>query len=240
MASYPISEPSFVVPASDPSPAHRAARRLRDALAEAGVSVDGAVRMGSSPSAASGAATVLAELRSPPLRDLLPPILTESHNWYADTLALTLGLEVAGSGRFDDGVETISTFVSGPADGAAAADDGVWLLDGSGLSRANLVTPAAVVRVLAYAAQQPWGEGLIGSLASPGTGTLTAWPRLPPVAAKTGTLRHTVALAGVLHPRSETPVLFCYFVNHLPGSPATGRREIAAALRRWNTPATRP
>ena len=150
-------------------------------------------------------------------------------------LALTLGRAVAGSGRFDDGVEVVSDFVSGLADGAAEpVRDAVWLVDGSGLSPANLVTPSAVVRLLAQAASRPWGATLIDALATPGEGTLRSWPRLPPVAAKTGTLRHTVALAGVLHPRSATPVLFCYFVNHRPGPPGAARREIAAALREWS------
>ena len=241
---YPISEPSFVVPASDPAPARRAAGRLRDALAAHGVPVEGAVRLRTGPPAASrtagGAAgpeppAVLAELRSPPLADLLPEILGDSHNWYADSLALTLGLEAAGTGRFDDGVNVVADFVTGRAGGAGAtAGAAAWLRDGSGLSPANLLTPAAVVRLLAYAAEQPWGRTLIGALAAPGRGTLAAWPRLPPVAAKTGTLRHTVALAGYLDPESASPVAFCYFVNHRPGSPVPARREIAAALRRWS------
>ena len=116
---------------------------------------------------------------------------------------MTLGLEVAGSGRFDDGVEVIADFALDLRQNGAAPDD-LSLRDGSGLSAANLVTPAAVVRVLAYAARQPWGARLLEAMAGPGQGTLRAWPRLPPVAAKTGTLRHTVALTGILDPGSET------------------------------------
>ena len=236
---YPISESSFLVPASDPSPAHRAAQRLLDALDEAGVSVAGGVRLAGRPGAGSGPTSVLAELHSPPLAELLPHVLTRSHNWYADTLALTLGLEVAGSGRFDDGVEVIADFAAGlPAAGASAQVD-AWLADGSGLSPANLVAPASVVRVLVYAAGRPWGPALIDALAKPGVGTLAAWPALVPVAAKTGTLRHTVALAGLLEPASDAPVFFCYFVNHNPGRRTAARREIAAALARWQAAATR-
>ncbi|MCY4077430.1 MAG: D-alanyl-D-alanine carboxypeptidase/D-alanyl-D-alanine-endopeptidase [Acidobacteria bacterium] len=232
---YPISEPTFVVPASDPSPARRAADRLRGALAQAGVRVEGTVRAGDAPTPASGSATALAEHRSPPLESLLPDILTDSHNWYADMLALTLGLEAAGTGRFDDGVGVVSDFVNGLAESAAAPGrDEVWLVDGSGLSPANLVTPSAIVRLLAHAVSRPWGAVLIDALATPGEGTLRSWPRLPPAAAKTGTLRHTVALAGFLHPRSATPLPFCYFVNHRPGRPAPARREIAASLRAWS------
>lgn len=229
---YPLSEPPFTVPVSDPAPLRRAARRLRAALGETGVTVGGAVRVERTRPASAGTGSVLAELPSPPLDDLLDPLLSDSHNWYADTLALTLGREVAGTGRFDDGVEVIADFARGLRDDPAAGPDDLAIRDGSGLSAANLVTPAAVVRVLAYAARQPWGERLIEALARPGRGTLAAWPRLPSVAAKTGTLRHTVALAGFLDAGSEAPVVFCYFVNHHRGTTAA-RRAVAAALRAW-------
>ncbi len=229
---YPLSEPAFVVPVSDPAPALRAARRLRAALGEAGVAVDGQVRLERARPAAADPGSVLADLRSPPLDDLLDPLLTDSHNWYADTLALTLGTEVAETGRFDDGVEVVADFALALRDDPTAAPDDLSIRDGSGLSAANLVTPAAVVRVIAHATRQPWGGRLIEALAGPGEGTLAAWPRLPPLAAKTGTLRHTVALAGILDPGSDAPVVFCYFVNH-HRRPAAARREIAAALRSW-------
>ncbi len=236
---YPISESSFLVPASDPVPARRAAQRLRDALHEAGVTVAGSVRLAAQPDPGSAPASVLAELRSPPLAELLPHVLTRSHNWYADTLALTLGLEVAGSGRFDDGVEVIADFATGLRAAGESAPAAAWLVDGSGLSPANLVAPATVVRLLAHAAGRPWGRTLVAALPGPGEGTLAAWPRLEPVAAKTGTLRHTVALAGLLDPQSDTPVVFCYFVNHHTAPRAAARREIAAALRRWRAAAAR-
>ena len=109
------------------------------------------------------------------------------------------------------------------------------VLDGSGLSSSNLVTPTTVVRVLAHALAQPWGRTLVEALAGPGAGTLAAWPRVPPIAAKTGTLRHTVALAGILDPGPNAPVIFCYFVNHHPERRWAARGEIASALRRWRT-----
>jgi len=227
---YPISEAPFVVAASDPSPDLRVAQRLREALADAGVRIDGTVRRVVSGQLPGG--EVLAEFRSDTLELLLPRVLARSHNWYADMLALTLGLEVSGSGRFGDGVAVVSDFVSEVA-AAEGLERAVFLRDGSGLSAANLVTPAAVVQVLRYILIQAWRDILVDALARPGTGTLGAWPRLPPIAAKTGTLRHTVALAGIIDPASQTPILFCYFVNHHPGQVPAARREIAEAVRRW-------
>ena len=92
---YPISETPFVVSASDPAPERRAARRLREALGEAGVTVEGAVRLQSQSVAAPDQISALAELRSRPLEDVLERILTESHNWYADMLTPDAG---AGGG----------------------------------------------------------------------------------------------------------------------------------------------
>ena len=155
--------------------------------------------------------------------------------WYADMLTLTLALEVAGSGRFEDGVAVISDFVTGLLPDDAKTQANLWILDGSGLSSSNLVTPTTVVRVLAHALAQPWGRTLVEALAGPGAGTLAAWPRVPPIAAKTGTLRHTVALAGILDPGPNAPVIFCYFVNNHPERRWAARGEIASALRRWRT-----
>ena len=236
---YPISEPSFTVPASDPAPVLRAARHLRDALHAAGVAVEGAVRLQVRARPASDPAAVLAELHSPPLEELLPEILTRSHNWYADTLILTLGLEAAETGRFDDGVEVVADFVEDLPDPGRRVSAEPSLRDGSGLSAANLIAPATVARVLAYAAGQPWAETFIDALAGRGEGTLRAWPRLPPLAAKTGTLRHTIALAGIIGPDSDAPIVFCYFVNHNTRPRSAARGEIAAALRRWRVAAAR-
>ena len=236
---YPISEPSFTIPASEPAPGLRAARRLRDALHAAGVAVEGAVRLQARTRPASDPAAVLAELHSPPMEELLPEILTRSHNWYADTLILTLGLEVAETGRFDDGVEVIADFVEDLPDPGTPVPPAPSLRDGSGLSAANLIAPATVVRVLAHAAGRPWAGTFIDALAGRGEGTLRAWPRLPLLAAKTGTLRHTIALAGIIGPDSDAPVVFCYFVNHNTRPRSAARGEIAAALRRWRAAAAR-
>ena len=234
---YPISEPAATVTASDPAPARRAA-----AAPAAGARRGGSDRsqVASPFQASAGGRRARARCSRntvrPPLAELLAPILTDSHNWYTDMLILTLGREVAESGRFEDGVEVVATFLAGLPDMGIGAPREPWLLDGSGLSPANLVTPRTVVRLLAYAMRQPWSRTMIEALPGPGEGTLEFWPRLPPVAAKTGTLRHTVALAGILDPDSGAPVVFCYFINHHPEQRAAARREIADALRRWQAP----
>ena len=74
--------------------------------------------------------------------------------------------------RFDDGVDVVADFAA--ALRGAGAPRAPALRDGSGLSAANLVTPAAVVRVLAHAVRRPWGRRFVAALARPGEGTLAA------------------------------------------------------------------
>lgn len=231
---YPISEGPFSVPATDPVPELRVARQLREALAEVGVTIDGGLRV-ELQSLGPPVPAALAEFLSAPLGDILERTLTESHNWYADMLTQTLATEVAGTGRFDDGAEVISDFVTGLLDNTAdsSTEAGFEIRDGSGLSASNLIAPMTVVRVIVYTLGQPWGTTLVDALAAPGEGTLAAWPPLPPLTAKTGTLRHTVALAGILDAAPGGRVVFCYFVNHQLRPRGAARREIASALRQW-------
>ncbi len=227
---FPISEPSFRIAVSDPAPMRRVARRLVEVLADRGIELGGTTRL--TPLAPDSGRRGLAELQSTSLSEVLTRVLTDSHNWTADMLVLTLGREVAGTGRFDDGVEAVSEFLERVA-GADTSDEAWSLEDGSGLSAANLITPRAVVSVLTYALRQPWGPTLFEGFATPGQGTLESWPALPPLSAKTGTLQHTVGLAGLLRPDSTDPILFCYFVNHHTSRPSAARQQIAATLAGW-------
>ena len=123
------------------------------------------------------------------------PVLRESSNWTAEMLVLQVALVRTGEGRYDDGIEALESFLTdevGIAKGQFALDDVC------GLSPENLLSPRAVVSLLRFVWSAPWRDAFVAALAVPGTGTLVGWPLLPPVAAKTGTLKHTLALAGVL------------------------------------------
>ncbi len=224
---YPESEPPYVMALSVPSPELHAARHLLGVLEQRGITVEGKVRL---ERAVVPAGTVLASLESPTLAQRLEPILTDSHNWHAEMLLLALAAEIGGEGRLDAGLEIVRRFLQ---EQVGCSPDAFHLDDASGLSPYNLITPRAVVRLLRYALRQPWRDSFLAALASNGEGTLEVWRRLPPVAAKTGSIRHTLALAGYLEPRSAEPVVFAVFINHRPSERGTQRSEIAALLRRW-------
>lgn len=103
--------------------------------------------------------------------------------------------------------------------------------DGSGLSRLDLVTPAAVVRLLAYmhhsAARDAWISllpvaGLDGTLHARFAGTAAAGR----IFAKTGTLSHVAALSGYARRGNGQMLAFSILVNNYNGPAADLRAAI--------------
>lgn len=227
---YPVSEPPYRIDVAVPDADHFAGEALLAALRREGIEVAGNVRISLQPAAATGA--VLASFRSPTLAALLPPILTESNNWLAEMLLRRVAAEVLGEGRDDEGLELERRFLE---DAVGLAPESFQLDDASGLSPYNLLTPEAVVEILRWVWRQPWHRHFADALARPGKGTLEAWRGLPPtLAAKTGMIRDTVALAGyVQRPAGGEPLTFACFLNHRPGDRGALRAEIVGLLRRW-------
>ncbi|HKF20798.1 MAG TPA: D-alanyl-D-alanine carboxypeptidase/D-alanyl-D-alanine-endopeptidase [Candidatus Angelobacter sp.] len=164
---------------------------------------------------------ILAEHVSLPFLEDVRIINKTSQNLHAE-LALRLTGKLAGQGgSFEGGAAAVKQFLLQ----AGITDEDFIFLDGSGLSRRNLVTPAAVVRLLAYAARQPWGAAYEDSLPVSGTdGSLQ--DRLGKsgasglVHAKTGTLSHVNALSGYAQTIGGRRLVFSIFCNNhnLPGS----------------------
>jgi D-alanyl-D-alanine carboxypeptidase/D-alanyl-D-alanine-endopeptidase (penicillin-binding protein 4) len=102
---------------------------------------------------------------------------------------------------------------------AGVPNDQYMFYDGSGLSRQNLVTPHAVVELLKYASQQPWGTafrdtfpvaGIDGSLADRMKGT----PAQGKVHGKTGSLGGVKTLSGYLTTNQGDELAFTILSNN--------------------------
>jgi D-alanyl-D-alanine carboxypeptidase/D-alanyl-D-alanine-endopeptidase (penicillin-binding protein 4) len=149
------------------------------------------------PAQAAPPPVVLAEHTSLPLIEDVRVINKTSQNLHAE-LALRLAGRLHGTGgSFGGGNAAVKLFLLQ----AGLKEDEFVLLDGSGLSRRDLVAPAAVVQLLVYAARQPWGTAFEGTLPVAGVdGSLSERflnsPAAGLVFAKTGTLSHVNALSG--------------------------------------------
>ncbi|HEX8896320.1 MAG TPA: D-alanyl-D-alanine carboxypeptidase/D-alanyl-D-alanine-endopeptidase, partial [Terriglobales bacterium] len=140
---------------------------------------------------ASPAPLVLASHDSQPVSDDLRVINKVSQNLHAELMLRLLGKEKGTSGSIEGGLEVLRGFLTS----AGIGSDQFVFYDGSGLSRENLVSPAAVVRLLQYTYSQPWGKLFEDTLPVSGVdGSLSDRLRTPPlkgaVHAKTGSLGH--------------------------------------------------
>jgi D-alanyl-D-alanine carboxypeptidase/D-alanyl-D-alanine-endopeptidase (penicillin-binding protein 4) len=176
--------------ARDGLPAKEAADRLTRALRADGIGVAGAARAGAAPPGAPEVAFV----DSPPIADLIRLTNVPSDNFYAEMLLKDLGAAFGGAGTTPAGAAVVRGQL-------AALGVRPQVVDGSGLSRADLTSPRQVVDLLAAMHAQPLGPIFEGSLAVAGrTGTVSRRMRGTPAQdrclTKTGTLRAVSALAG--------------------------------------------
>ena len=166
---------------------------------------------------------VLAEHISLPLLEDIRVINKTSQNLHAE-MTLRLAGNLGGmTPSFEGGAAVLKQFVTA----AGAGEDEFVFMDGSGLSRRDLVAPDAVVRVLLYASRQRWGAAYRESLPVSGVdGSLSErfvnTPAGGLVHAKTGTLSHVNALSGYGETKSGRHFVFSILCNNhnLPGGKA--------------------
>ena len=158
---------------------------------------------------------VLAEYISPTLLESIRVTNKVSQNLHAELFLRTVAREKAGVGSTDAGIWVEQNFLKT----AAIADGDVVLSDGSGLSRDDLVTPRAIVQLLQYVSQQPWGADYISTFPIAGVdGTLEN--RLKDTAAsgrilaKTGSLEHVRAMSGYATTLRGEHLVFTIFGNN--------------------------
>lgn len=178
---------------------------FRAALSRAGVSVAHATGYGRAPREA----VPIALHRSESLRELVKEMDHDSDNFVAEMLLKQLGAVVAGHGTTAAGVSV----VRGELAEAGVPLAGVRLVDASGLSSLDRLTPRALVGLLLAADRDERIRGpFVASLAVAGiSGTmqdrLERRPTRGRVLAKTGTTDEASALAGFVRRRYAFAIL---------------------------------
>ena len=183
------------------------------ALREQGVDVDGWLQV--THEARSDPGQPCARVRSAPLSDLVERMTVVSDNFVAEQLARALAHEDTGQGSWDAWEELVDEFLSG------LGVEPYRLVDGSGLSRYNLLPASGVVEVLEWALEQPWGDRYRRSLpvaGSEGTVANRLSDVSPTVRAKTGTLTGTRTLSGYVERDEEPVIAFSCLLSGLAGT----------------------
>ncbi|MGA2325588.1 MAG: D-alanyl-D-alanine carboxypeptidase/D-alanyl-D-alanine-endopeptidase [Bryobacteraceae bacterium] len=224
MSSDPASTVPLLVAIDDP--ALYAAFALVDALGRRGIQIAGRpvarhwfANQGGSPPAPGG--VVLARRSSAPLVEILRIIAKASQNLYAEMVLREVARVRKGTGSREAGLEEARAFLAEA--GLEEAD--CHFADGSGLSTSDLVTPAAVMKLLRHMHRSQYRDTWISLLPLGGEdGTLSTRfegkPEARRIHAKTGTLTHAAALSGYAESRSRGLVAFSILVNNFnaPGA----------------------
>lgn len=232
--SIPLGHPTMDLPAAMPDPADYTAHVLKQMLLARGIRITGDARAqhgppppsedspaagpSLAPSSPAPAPLVLAERDSPPLIEIVRVLNKVSENLHAEILLRTVAKEQTGIGSLSGGLKVEQKFLT--AIGVPLGD--VLVDDGSGLSRENLVTPRAVVALLQYVRQQPWGDAFLATLPVAGLdGTLEHrlkdTPALGRIQAKTGSVERTQAVSGFATTLGGQRLVFSMFDNHSGG-----------------------
>jgi D-alanyl-D-alanine carboxypeptidase/D-alanyl-D-alanine-endopeptidase (penicillin-binding protein 4) len=195
--------------ASIHDPALLAAAAMGQALADAGIRVEGSVRRPREGESLPEKAAVLSE-HATTVAHAAMVANTRSQNLWAETLFRVVGREKGGSGSFEGGARGVREVLA--VAGSAITED-LRPVDGSGLSRENRASSLSLAQVLALAWRSPWKEHYFQGFAQPGTGTLDdrfgEAKYRGRVFAKTGTLRGVSGLCGLVVSTEGRGMVFC-------------------------------
>jgi serine-type D-Ala-D-Ala carboxypeptidase/endopeptidase (penicillin-binding protein 4) len=193
-------------------PARYAATVFAEVLERRGIRVSGAAAATRDPLPAG--ARVLASHEGPPMAEVVKAVNKPSQNLHAELLLRLLGAR-KGDGSAAAGQAAVGEFLRR----VGVRPDSWSLVDGSGLSRSDLVTAHELAALLVAMDRHPHARAFRESLPIAGVdGTLKARMRGTAaegrVTAKTGTLRQAAALAGYVTTRGGSRLAFALAANH--------------------------
>jgi len=150
-----------------------------------------------------------------PLSEIIKIINKKSHNLYAEQVLKTIGKELGGSGTVSKAIEIEKRFLSN----IGIDPEKIMIVDGSGLSRLNLVTPLQVTTLLTYMYRHKYWKEFYNSLPIAGVdGSLENRMRNSKAAnnvrAKTGYVNYVRSLSGYVTSKDGEMFVFSMIVNH--------------------------
>jgi len=152
---------------------------------------------------------------SPPLKEIIKVTNKQSQNLYAEQLLKTIGLEVKGFGTTANGLSVEYRVLRE----MGINPEGMNIVDGSGLSRLDLVTPRQIVALLSYMYKSRYFIPFFNSLPIAGVdGTLgdrmQNTKAQGKIRAKPGFLEDVRNLSGYAYTGDNEPIAFSIIVNN--------------------------
>jgi len=167
------------------------------------------------PTAVSANLPEIAAIESPALASLIRGANQRSNNIYAEAILRSLGAtNPDATSNLDAGLAALNLALTR----LNISPNSYHLVDGSGLSRRDLVSPVALVQTLQAMARSPYAAVFRDSLAIAGeSGTLRNRFHNTPIQGrlrgKTGSLTGVTTLSGYFDPARYSPLVFSILVN---------------------------
>ena len=209
---------------------------FRAELARLGIAVAGSTEIWTTPSTKR---VVVGTDRSMTLANLLVPFMKLSNNMHAEALTKTMGTRTGRPGNWVDGLSYTKAYLRR----LGVSLTGIVLVDGSGLTRTNKLTPLALGQVLQRVQRESWFPAFYASLPVAGVpdrmvgGTLrhrmTGTRAAGNAHAKTGTLTGVTALSGYVRGANGRRYVFSMLSQHSGASPRPVENTFVVTLANW-------
>ena len=224
--SIPAGRGAFRIKGALPNPPLLLAAMLQERIQRKGIVVAKPARVLWEKNVTSN--TTISRWFSPSLVDIIKVTNKESNNLFAEHLLKTIAVNPSASASLSSAIDMMMAFWADK--GLQTA--GVKVYDGSGLSRASLLTPGFVVGMLEYMLSTSTNaEGYLTSLATSGVdGTfkyfLDGTELQGKVHGKSGSMSGVRCYAGVIDRSPGERYVFCIMVNNFTASSAAVRNAI--------------
>ena len=162
-----------------------------------------------------------------PQESVFKVMMQESDNFLAEQLLLQVAGILKDTLESSQAIDSLQHYLN-----SFLPDTAIWV-DGSGLSRYNMITPRSVVRLWQEVLSMFGRERLMQIVSIGGeAGTIKDWyvAEQPYIYGKTGTLRHNHNLSGMLITKSGRLLLFAYMNNHYQSSSSAVKEEMERVL----------
>ena len=177
--------------------------------------------------------TVFHSHKSPELSQMIQLTNKYSINLYAEHFALWLNENRGEKLTVELGAQSVKESIGK----MGIETKGMFLVDGSGMSRFNAVTPNQIVELLGYMRAAKNAEIFINSLSVAGeSGTLRSMfsgsTAAGKIKAKSGYMERVRSYAGYIETLKGEKMTFCIIVNNYEGSAAETKYQIKKLLER--------
>lgn len=216
----PVDQPDFVLKASISDPPLFMAQIMDKKLKKSGVKISGlpsTVRL--EKNFIPGKIVPVTETISPPLSEIIDTLNHESVNLFAEHLTKELGKKFKNSGSTAAGIEVITNFLKS----SGIKTNGMFIVDGSGLSPMNAINTRELVRLLIFLKNKGthFAE-FYSSLPDAGkNGTLANCFKDPVfesrLKAKSGSMERVRSYAGYFTTKSGKSMVFSIIINNYSG-----------------------